>query len=65
MVIDNKFTHGDVVFLITDPEQQPAIVVSIEIYKIGEIMYKINRGTVSSYHYEFELSTEKNILIGN
>jgi len=63
IVVDNKFEHGDVVYLKTDEEQRPHIVSKIEIFKGGELLYGlINKKEVSS-HYEFEISTEKNILI--
>lgn len=63
IVIDNKFEHGDVVYLKTDDEQKPHIVSKIEIFKGGELLYGlINKKEVSS-HYEFEISTEKNNLI--
>lgn len=39
MVIDNKFEHGDVVYLKTDDEQKPHIVSKIEIFKGGELLY--------------------------
>lgn len=63
MVIDNVFDHGDVVFLKTDIEQNPGIIISIKIFKGGEYLYEVIRGTVTSQHYDFELSKEKNILI--
>lgn len=63
MVIDNKFDFGDIVYQLTDPDQNPGIVVSIEIYKGGEYLYKVSKGGVTSSHYDFELSTDKNVLI--
>lgn len=59
MVIDNKYDFGDVVYLITDEEQKPRIVCSFEIYKGGEILYRLNSGTASSSHYEFEITNQK------
>jgi len=63
IVVDNTFDHGDVVYLRTDIDQHPAIVIAIRIYKGGEYLYEVIRGTVTSTHYDFELSKEKNILI--
>jgi hypothetical protein len=63
MVIDNKYEIGSIVYLITDSEQLKRIVLSFECYKNGEILYKIACGTTLSYHYEFELSFEKDIEI--
>lgn len=62
MVIDNKFEIGDTVYLVTDTEQHPGLIISIKIFKGGEYLYEVIRGTVSSMHYDFELSTQKNVL---
>lgn len=63
MIINNTFDHGDVVYLKTDVEQHPGIIIAIKIYKGGEYLYEVIRGTVTSLHYDFEISKEKNILI--
>lgn len=63
MIINNMFDHGEVVYLKTDIEQNPGIIISIKVYKGGEYLYEVIRGTVASLHYDFELSKEKNILI--
>ena len=59
MVIDNKYNFGDVVYLITDREQLPRQVVSIEIFKNGEYVYNLISGTNASRHYDFEMSPTK------
>lgn len=63
MVVDAKYTFGDVVYLITDREQLPRIVVCILCYKAGEVLYKLNAGTISSDHYDYEISKEINVLL--
>lgn len=63
VVIDNQFDFGDIVYLITDEEQKPRIVCSLEVYQGGEIIYRVNSGTVMSSHYEFELQAVKSIPI--
>lgn len=62
MVIENKFTHGDIVYLKTDKDQSPRIVFALKVYK-GEILYEVSCGTHNSSHYDFELSTEVNVLL--
>lgn len=62
-VVNNKWEHGDTVYLVTDPEQMPRIIVAYKVYKQGEIMYELNQGINSSMHYEFEITTERNILV--
>lgn len=59
MVIENIFDFGDIVYLITDREQLPRVVTAIEIYKAGEILYKLASGSQTSYHYDFEISPSK------
>lgn len=62
MIIDNKFEIGDVVYLKTDTEQKPRIVYCIKVFK-GEYLYDLTSGTQTSSHYDFEISTEVNVLI--
>lgn len=59
MIVDNEFEIGQVIYLKTDPDQNPRIVTSFRIYKGGEILYSLNFATSESYHYSFEISTEK------
>ena len=63
MVIDNKFSFGDIVYLKTDKEQLPRIVTCILCYKQGELIYKLTCGTTQSDHYDYEISTEINVLL--
>lgn len=62
MIIDNIYEIGQVVYLKTDTEQIPRIVISIYVYKGGELLYKVASGTSTSEHYEFELSKEKEFV---
>lgn len=61
MVIDNEYEIGDLVYLKTDAEQLPRIIISIYVYKNGELLYKTASGTQTSEHYSFELSKEKEL----
>jgi len=62
MVIDNKYHHGDTVYLKTDRDQVPRIVFCLKVYK-NEILYELACGTMVSSHYEFELSPEQNVVL--
>lgn len=62
MVIDNKFEIGQTVYLKTDLEQKPRIVTRLEI-RPSDIIYVLNSGLEESYHYDFEINVEKDILI--
>jgi hypothetical protein len=63
MVIDNKFNFGDVVYLKTDPDQRARIVSKMSVLPTGVIVYELSHNTYTSPHYEFEISTEKDVLI--
>lgn len=62
MVVDNKFSHGDTVYLKTDKEQQPRIIFCIKVFK-SDIIYEVAAGTILSAHYDFELSAEPNMVM--
>ena len=62
MRIDNKFEIEDVVFLITDDDQHQRIVTGIQISKNG-LLYRLAKGTTDSWHYDYEIATDKNYNI--
>jgi hypothetical protein len=61
MKINNKFNIEDVVFLITDDDQLHRIVTGIQISQNG-LLYRLACGTNDSWHYEYEIATDKNFL---
>ena len=63
MVIDNKFSHGDLVYLKTDPDQRARIVSKISVLPDGVLVYELSHNTYTSMHYDFEISTQKDVLI--
>lgn len=63
IVIDNRHEIGDTVFLKTDPDQLYRMIMAFKVFKDGELLYELVQGTISSYHYDFEISTERNILV--
>lgn len=60
MIVANKYEHGDIVYLKTDPYQMPRQVLSFTLFKSGEIMYAVTSSSETSNHHEFELSKEEN-----
>lgn len=62
MVINNKYGFGDIVYLKTDRDQYERIVVGIKVSPLG-LTYQVALGPIETYHYEMELTTEKNVLI--
>jgi hypothetical protein len=61
-LIDNKFDHGETVYLKTDRDQSPRIVFCFRVYQ-NEILYELAAGTVTSCHYEYELTKEPNPIL--
>ena len=62
MLIDTKFKIGDIVYLQTDSDQQKRLITGINI-RANSIVYLVSCGTVESYHYDFEISSEVDVLI--
>lgn len=62
MVIENKFEIGQTVYLITDEDQKPRLVISIRVNKY-DLIYELNSGTIGSFHYDFEISEEKQLQL--
>lgn len=63
MVVDNKYEIGNTVYLKTDPEQLQRIVYGIQLFRGGELLYMLASGTITSNHYEFEISEAENVII--
>jgi len=63
MTIDNKYSFGQTVYLITDQEQLPRVVTGIRINPYKTLLYYLSGGTQETVHYDFEISAEKNLLI--
>jgi hypothetical protein len=63
MVINNKFEIGETVYQTTDPNQFPRIITRFCVNPEGVITYEIFSGSISSWHYAFELSREKNTIL--
>lgn len=49
---------GDIVYLRTDPEKQPRLVVSLKVHPSGMVKYKLAFGHHFSKHFEFEMERE-------
>lgn len=46
---------GEIVYLKTDPEKLPRLVVSFKVHPSGMIKYKLMKGDQGSKHWEFEI----------
>lgn len=58
----SSYTFGDIVYLKTDPEQMPRMVLSITFRPTG-ILYELGYGPDSSDHYDIEISSVKDEVI--
>lgn len=56
-----KFEIGQIVFLRTDNEQLARIVTRYTVCVTG-ITYELSFGTTTSWHYDFEISENKDVL---
>lgn len=56
-----RFDIGDKVYLVTDSEQCERLVTGINIRQNG-VSYAISHVTNESYHYDFEISKERDII---
>lgn len=62
IVIENKFEFGDTVYLLTDKDQIKRIITAMSINPGGTIRYCLANGVGESWHYDFEVSTEIDVL---
>ena len=62
MVIDNIYNNGQLVYLITDKDQSARMITGILVSTAG-IMYRLACGTVDTFHYENEISPEKDYCL--
>jgi len=58
----SEFVLEQVVYLRTDSDQEPRIVVGVQFIPGGSIQYRLNCGACESWHYECELTGEKILL---
>lgn len=57
MMLQSKYDIGELLYILTDKEQELRQVTSI-IFSGEGIVYELSCGTSVSKHYEFELSKE-------
>lgn len=63
MTINNKFKLGEMVYLVTDPEQMVRIIVALQVTVDGGLLYKLAIGMSEQWHYEAEMSREKDVIL--
>lgn len=54
-----KFSLEEIIYLITDEDQRERIITGI-LYEKNSIQYRVACGTNTSWHFEYEINTNKN-----
>ena len=63
MTVNTRFDMGEMVYLVSDPNQYLRQIIEININPGGFIMYKLTVGTETSWNHEIELSSEKDEVL--
>lgn len=64
MMIENKYNIGEKVFLVTDSDQLERLVTAIQISP-NNLLYRLINNITETWHFEFEISKEKNFVMSN
>lgn len=62
MLLDTQYELGDIVYLKTDADQFERQVTAITISLSGGVTYTLMSGVEMTYHYEKEITKEKNYV---
>lgn len=62
MKISTLYNLGQILYLKTDPEQKPGMVIAI-IVNPGAVSYSLSFGGEVSEHYEIEVSEELDVVL--
>jgi len=57
-----KHRIGDMVYLKTDQEQLERLVIGINIRPHNTAIYLLCLGSIETFHYDIEITTDKNVL---
>jgi len=57
-----QFDIGQLVYLKTDNEQHERIITAISLRQNKSVTYCLSFGTTESWHYEIEISCDRNII---
>ena len=63
---ETTYTHGDIVYLMTDREQLPRMVLAFTLRPGGVAYYELGCGADASFHFDIEMSSKQNrsLLLG-
>lgn len=63
IVVRCKFDYGQVVYVKTDIDQDPRQVIGVQGTADGGMLIKLTIDGEPSWHYECEISEEKDIML--
>lgn len=63
MIIENKFSIGETVYLKNDVMQEARIVLVVMVMINNVITYRLGQSSFQSEHYEFEITAEKDLKL--
>ena len=61
MRFETEYDLGEMVYLITDPDQFKRMIIEIS-FTPNEVSYKLALGDTESWHYEIEIDREPDIV---
>lgn len=61
MNFNSKYGLNELVYLITDTEQKERMITGVKFNLNGHV-YTLQKGTEESFHYEQEITRDKDIL---
>lgn len=62
MKFESPYEWGDIVYLKTDPDQLPRMIMRLSLTPNGR-MWILGCGANDSQHYEIEFSKERNVFV--
>lgn len=62
ILLESKYELGQIVYLKTDPDQKKRMVKQI-CFSCKGMEYNLIHGTESTWHADFELDVESNVLV--
>jgi len=57
-----KYKIGDMVYLVTDPDQHQRMVLKITLWPGGSVSYCLSIGAEESWHFDIEFSAKRDVV---